>query len=248
MINLQGSDYIISNHSMDETWQLVKSAFEKSSSSDRTWSLLEDRRGSRITATMEYQKKLRMKRVLMLEVNFYPGADATSIQLELRYTISPMIDIREPEQILEATANDIATALGGTIQQGLPKGTSLVTAEPEAKAKSGLMAGIEVVLVLNVIILFIGAFTSTLGQVMPLLLGGQLALILPGALFVTLYKYFSKPLTGTASFAEHTALEKVLVGSLSFAAGVMICAAAVPIILFGLCIGAMAIFSGSSFH
>lgn len=232
MINLLGSDYIVSQHNLDETFSLVINAINGCSKEQFFWKVVEDRPGSRVTAVMEYQKAIRLKRRLILEVNFYPVED-NRVRLELRYTIHPMINIREPEALLTQAADTIAHAVGGEFMGG--KDAPLVVLDtPQAKSQSGMLTGIEIVLGINFFVMIVAGFTGHAQDAVAWLLSVQVGLLVPVGIIYMLYRAMSRP--------GQTAFGGVMVAIASIIGGVLICILAAPLILFGLCIGAMMLY------
>ncbi|HEY9871483.1 MAG TPA: hypothetical protein V6D08_20165 [Candidatus Obscuribacterales bacterium] len=244
-MSLLPRDYMISVYSFDGTWDLVAEAIRKSSSDQFSWRVEEDRDGGRITATMEYQRKLRLKRRLLLEVNFLAIGD-NRIRLELSYDISPMFNIGEPERILRATRDQIAAAVAfdGKVYSSkdrLPP--ELSSTESLAKGETGIMRGVEIVLVFNVVVLLWEAITSPAGQAV----GKSVLLLtlawLPVGILVLLWCALAKRAEPAQPAPKRTLAQRLLFGALALGCGIAVCAIAVPIILIGLCVGALTLSS-----
>lgn len=244
MINLLGGDSILSLHPMEETWELVKKAFNDSSHDEFSWKVIQDRAGSRITADMEYQKPMRLKRRLLLEVNFERVSD-DRILLQLHYTITPMLNIVESEKVLSETVSNIAEATSGSKQLPAltaPSAEYLEATVATRKSESRMMSGIEIVLAINVFVVFIGAINGVVVQTLNTLLAIQLLMIIPIGIFMMMYKSLGKAMTGKG-YAEQSVGERLLTGSVSVVAGIFVCVAAVPIILLGLCAGFLVMYN-----
>jgi hypothetical protein len=244
-MSLLPTDYLISVYSFDGTWDLVAEAIRNSSSEEFSWHVVEDRDGNRITAIMEYCKPLRLKRRLLLEINFLPiGQDR--IRLELNYDITPTINIREPKRILQATRDRIAAGVaydGRVYSSGDSLPPELSSTEGLAKGETGIMRGVEIVLVFNVVVLLVEAFTSPGGQA-----AGQSMLLLtlawlPVGILVLLWRAFVKRAEPVEPARKRTLAQQLLFGALALGCGIAVCAIAVPIIVIGLCVGALTLSS-----
>jgi len=241
-MSLLYSDYMLSVHSFDETWQLVAKAIQESSSEQFQWHVEEDRDGHRITATMEYKKPLRLKRCLLLEVNFLRTTD-DKIRLELNYDISPMFNIGEPEGILRKAKNAIALAVTSdgqvySSQHALP--AELSDAEATVKGEKGIMRGVEIVLVLAIIVLILQAMMNPSWDLVGLLwfLG---LLAIPAGFCALLYGMYVL-IRGTKESQkdrQRTVAQKTVTGVLAVLGGIALCIVALPVILVGLCVGAL---------
>ena len=239
-MNLQDGDYIVSAHPFEETWELVVGAIRKSSVEQFQWNITEDRFGQRVTATMEYRKLARLKRRLILEVNLF-SVDDNRVRLELHYTITPMFNVKQPSEIIDNTVAAIANAVNPTAEvyginnADLPE--VLVDAGKSADRGSGVMRGLEILLAINVVLLLLGAISGPLGNMIKILLNLEVGLAIPGAFILAVWQNFSTPMKGGRKWSERPTSEQLMIGLVTVLGGVLFCIIAVPLMLFGLCMG-----------
>jgi hypothetical protein len=228
-MDLLNGDLIMSEHSFDETWAKVVDSLRAASTEQYAWALHEDRDGSRITADMEYKQDLRMRRRLLLEINFFPVED-NRIRLELHYKIDPMINIGRPKQILTTAVDTIAGAVSADQQiysrHELPQQLAPVL-EP-AKEDRRLLAALEIWFVANFIIMFIGIFPAGL-QLSRSLFQMEAWIMVPAIIIVTMGKLMKTSKGGRG-------------GAIGTILGFIVCAlffvfVVLPILAFGLCVG-----------
>jgi hypothetical protein len=235
-MNLQDGDYIVSVHPLEETWALVIDAISRASAEKFIWDIVEDRMGQRLSATMQYQKTLRLKRNLLLEINFFPLAP-DRVRLELHYTISPLFNIKQPEEIIDKTVSMIAQAvLPGAVLYSrsgkLP--AELASVEQKAEGRGVMLTAFEIVLALNLILVILAAIGGA-GSWQQSLLTTVTAFEINLGVLIGLIILFGWGGRGVVTLGRGG--QSVLVWTLAAIGGVFMCIFVVgPIILFGLCL------------
>jgi hypothetical protein len=158
-MDLLNGDMMMSTLSFDETWTKVIDAVRASSTEQFRWELHEDRSGNRITADMEYKQDMRLRRRLLLEINFFRSED-DRVRLDLHYQINPMFNVGRPTEILASAVDAIADAVSAKQEihslTNVPPQLAAV-AQPDKKDRN-ILAAVEVLIIANLIIMAVGAF------------------------------------------------------------------------------------------
>lgn len=245
---------VISGKGLEDTWEVCCRIIEANAGNigEEKWRLSEDRIGQRLTASLNYQKPARLPRRLILEINFIKQSE-TRTRLEIFYHISPMIDISEPEGILNGIRDNIAKELSidgqvystvTPVAGQLPEGKSDTDKSQENAAliNSGEFSTPRLVDALLLLAIIIGFMAATGQNSLALLtgLGIGLVIILPAYDIGFCYKGFTGAFAAGKPFAKQTILERIVISLLTVGSGVLILVVATPIILLGLCFGLIA--------
>jgi hypothetical protein len=182
---------------------------------------------------MDFGNAFEVKRHLTLQLVFSQIGEA--LRLEMQYQIIPMVNIGQSEKLLQKARDSIGKALTAgqeLYQVGIIPANKEVQAEAERERQGNdrLLQGIEVVLLLNVVLVLIFSMTTkSLQSAMSIVLMLQVLWIPIGFCFAM----FASPKNGGGS---SWGLGKTILITIG---GAAVCIVACPIILFGLCTGAV---------
>lgn len=157
-MDLIDGDFIISEHSIEETFGLIESALTASNNEHASWQINVDGRAACVSAEATYQKPPMYKRTLLIEINLFDMAE-TRTRLDVTYALIPHVDIKPAEQFLNETVQRVAQAVNpnGVVYSRSGKLPAELTAvAKQAEGSDSLLKGFELAMVVNIIFFLAG--------------------------------------------------------------------------------------------
>ncbi|MBP9093763.1 hypothetical protein KBI23_22275 [bacterium] len=161
-MSLLDGNYIECAHSFESCWSLALQALAASSQPGFDWQIESDQEAKSIVASMDLGSAFEVKRHLTLELSFSQIGE--TLRIEMRYVISPMVNLGQSEELLEKARDEIIKAL--TTGQELYQAGDLpineverLVPESDKKGNDRLLHCIEIVLLLNLVLVLILAMT-----------------------------------------------------------------------------------------
>ena len=228
-MSLLDSHYLEFDQSFDQAWELVQQCLASSSQPGFEWRIEDDKEAKRITATGEIGNAFQIQRQLILQLVFSEGAEKG--RLDLHYMVVPLRNIEPALAIFQRFRDQIELAFASKLIAYKSASTAL---QLESAASTSLIKGFEFVLLGNVALFTLLAFTMGMAAAGGIVICLQV-LWVPVAIISSFYRSLTRPQTIKGIAIKP--LERLWLGSLAFGGGMLISAIVCPIILWGLCTG-----------
>jgi hypothetical protein len=230
-MSLLDSHYLEFDQSFDQAWELVQQCLSNFYLNRALSGEIEDdKEAKRITATGEIGNAFQIQRQLILQLVFSEGAEKGR-DLSLHYMVVPLRNIEPALAIFQRFREQIELVFGSKLTAYKSASTSL---QLESAASTSLIKGFEFVLVGNVALFTLLAFTMGIAAAGGIVICLQV-LWVPVGIITSFYRSLTRPQTIKGIAIKP--LERLWLGSLAFGGGMLISAIVCPIILWGLCTG-----------